>query len=116
MHHTRTFSPLPSLPSLTRELGTALVLQLRHHALLRVVGGAPCVQQTLREQVPVDLTEQVLVVDVREQGDDLAQMLLQLHLRQLVPARLQESVAVPEKSNIEIQCELRCQISVCNCS
>ena len=78
---------------LPRELRAAALLQLRDHELLVLVAGRPLVEQALGQLVPVDLREEVLVDEVREELHGLLQVRLDILVAELHAARLQDAVA-----------------------
>ncbi len=57
-------------------LCSALLLEAREDAALVVVVGAHVVQQAARQLLAVELAEEVLVADVRQQLDDLVQSVI----------------------------------------
>mmetsp|Transcript_34778 Transcript_34778/g.92148 ORF Transcript_34778/g.92148 Transcript_34778/m.92148 type:complete len:382 (+) Transcript_34778:726-1871(+) len=78
---------------LGRELRSALHLQLRDHALLGVLRGRGLVEQALRQLVPVDLREQVLVAEEREEFHHLREEDLNLVVGEALAGLLQDPVA-----------------------
>mmetsp|Transcript_24746 Transcript_24746/g.80018 ORF Transcript_24746/g.80018 Transcript_24746/m.80018 type:complete len:523 (+) Transcript_24746:749-2317(+) len=78
---------------LAGKLRPAPELELADHEALSVVRGGPLVQEALRELVPIDLREEVLVGEVGKQLDRLLQVGFDVLFRELLAAGFEEPVA-----------------------
>ena len=83
----------PRTHHLARELGTTSQLELADHESFRVVRRTALIEQPLRELVPVDLREQVLIGQVREELHRLLEERFHVFVTELFASRLEDPVA-----------------------
>ena len=82
----------PRTHHLARELGPASQFQLADHESFRVVRRRSLIQESLRELVPVDLREEILICEIREQLHRLLQEGFHVFVAQLFSTALEDTI------------------------